>query len=117
MENIDRIKDIYQHLAEGKAIEAFDKYYHDDVVMIEATGDKREGKPVCREFEVNWFNGVQEMHDGGVDAFTSDGNDTTMVETWMDVTFKVGTRMKMEQVARQKWKDGKIIEERFYYNA
>lgn len=117
MDNLDRIKDIYQHLAEGKALDAFDKYYADNVVMIEGTGDKRVGKPTCREYEVNFFAGVQEMHGAGVDAFVTDGENTTMVENWMDVTFKDGNRMRLEQIARQKWEDGKIVEERFYYNA
>jgi ketosteroid isomerase-like protein len=117
MKNIDRIKDIYQHLTEGKALDAFDKYYADNVVMIEGDGTTRNGKPACREYEVNFFLGIQEMHGAGVDAFATDGQNTTMVENWMDVTFKDGNRMKLEQIARQKWEDEKIIEERFYYNA
>ena len=117
MENIDRIKDIYQHLAEGKALEAFDKYYSDEVVMIEGDGSQRIGKPQCREYEVNFFQGIAEMHGAGVDAMVTDGENTTMVENWMDVTFKDGTRRKLEQIARQTWQDGKIINERFYYNA
>jgi hypothetical protein len=32
------------------------------------------------------------------------------------VTFKGGQRMKLEQVAVRRWKDGKIVKERFYYN-
>ena len=34
----------------------------------------------------------------------------------MDVTYKGAPRMKMCQVAVQKWQDGKIINERFYYS-
>tara|TARA_R110002124_G_scaffold76758_2_gene205690 strand:- start:7340 stop:7450 length:111 start_codon:yes stop_codon:yes gene_type:complete len=34
----------------------------------------------------------------------------------MEVTFKGGNKIKMEQIARQKWKGDHIIEERFYYN-
>ena len=39
-----------------------------------------------------------------------------LVEAWMELTFQDGNRMKMEQIARQKWQDGRIVEERFYYN-
>jgi ketosteroid isomerase-like protein len=39
-----------------------------------------------------------------------------MVESWMDVTMKDGKRSTMEEVAVQKWEDGQIIHERFYYN-
>ena len=40
----------------------------------------------------------------------------TMVEAWADVTFQDGNRMKLEEIARQKWQGDQIIEERFYYN-
>lgn len=33
----------------GQMLEAFDKYYHENVVMIEATGDVRKSKATNRE--------------------------------------------------------------------
>ena len=57
---------MYQMMGEGKMLEAFDKYYHDDVVMIEATGDVREGKETNRKFEEQWLASVKELHGGGV---------------------------------------------------
>lgn len=113
----EKISEMYGMLGQGQGMEAFEKFYHDDVTMIEATGDVRRGKEANREFEKNWYSNVESMNDGGVNAITVDeDNGITMVETWMDVTFKDGNRMKMEEVARQKWQDGKIIEERFYYD-
>ncbi len=109
---------MYQMIGEGNMLEAFETYYHDDVVMVEATGDKREGKDANREFEKNWLAGIKEMHGGGVNAITSNEDaGVTMVEAWTDMTFKDGNRMKMEEVAVQKWDGDKIIHERFYYNA
>ena len=117
MTNKERIQEIYQMMNEGKALEAFDKYYDENVVMIEGDGNKREGKATNRKYEENFFAGVKQIHDGGTPFITNDeSNNVTMVETWMDVEFKDGNRMKLEQVARQKWNEGKIIEERFYYN-
>jgi uncharacterized protein (TIGR02246 family) len=114
----EKISDVYNMLSQGKGMEAFEKYYHEDVVMIEATGEVRKGKEANREFEVNFFTTVKEQHGGGVIAVTSDEeNGITMVESWMDVTFTDGNRMKMEEVARQKWEGDQITEERFYYNA
>ena len=40
-----------------------------------------------------------------------------MVEAWVDVTFKDGNRMKLEEVAVQQWDGDQIIRKRFYYNA
>lgn len=105
-------------VGQGQFIEAFEKFYHPNVVMIEATGEVREGKEVSREFEKNFLASIKETHAGGVDAITSEEeNAITMVEDWMDVTFQDGNRVRMEEVARQKWQGDLIIEERFYYNA
>lgn len=101
----------------GQMLDAFEKYYHEDTVMVEATGEERIGKAANREFEINWLQGVQEFHGGGVTGITANEEDgITMVESWMDVTFKDGNRYKLEEVAVQKWKDDQIIHERFYYN-
>ena len=117
MSNKDKVSEMYGMIGQGKALDAFEKFYHEDVTMIEATGDVRRGKAANREFEQNWFNSVQEVHGGGVNAITADEEaGVTMVETWTEMTFKDGKRMKMEEVARQKWQDGQIIEEKFYYD-
>lgn len=118
MTYLERAQKMYQMIGEGNMLEAFENYYHDDVVMVEVTGDKREGKDANREFEKNWLAGIKEMHGGGVNAITSNEDaGVTMVEAWTDMTFKDGNRVKMEEVAVQKWDGDKIIHERFYYNA
>ncbi len=117
MSYLEKAQAMYKMVGEGKIMDAFEHYYHEDVTMIEATGDKREGKKANREYEQDFVKGIEEMHGGGVHAVTSNEDEkTSMVESWMDVTMG-GKRQKMEQVARQKWEGDKIIEERFYYNA
>lgn len=44
MSYYQKAKDIYEMLVQGKMIEAFEKFYHQDVVMIEATGEERKEK-------------------------------------------------------------------------
>ena len=113
----ERAADIQGMMSQGKALDAFEKYYHNDIVMVECTGQKREGKDVNREFEKGFFASIAEMHGAGVTAITSDEEaGVSMVESWMEVTYKDGNRMKMEQIARQKWQGDQIIEERFYYD-
>ncbi len=113
----EKAKDIQDQIAEGKLLDAFDKYYHDDVTMVEATGETRKGKKENRKFEEEFMNTVKEVHGAGVNHITADEDKgITMAESWMDVTFKDGKRTKMEQIARQEWKDGKVYKERFYYN-
>lgn len=117
MSYLKRISEMYQMIGSGQMLDAFEKYYHEDCVMVEANGEAREGKAANREFEINWLESVKEMHDGGVGSITAnEETGHTTVESWMDITFKDGNRMKMEEVAVQKWKGHQIIHERFYYN-
>ena len=117
MSYLQKISEMYGMIGQGQMLEAFEKYYHDDVVMVEATGEVRNGKAASREFEQQWLASVKEMHDGGVTGITSNEDaGITMVETWMEATFQDGNRIKMEEVCVQKWQGDQIIHERFYYN-
>jgi ketosteroid isomerase-like protein len=117
MNHIEDAKRIYDMVAKGKLLDAFDKYYHKDVVMVEATGEERKGKEANRKFQNDFLAGIKEVHGSGVKNVTAnDKDDITMVESWMDVTMKDGQRSMMEEVAVQKWEGDKIIHERFYYN-
>jgi ketosteroid isomerase-like protein len=117
MSYYDKAKDIYDMSAQGKMLEAFEKYYHKDVVMVEATGETRKGKDANRKFQVEFMGMIKDVHGSGVKSVTSNEKEaTTMVESWMDVTMKDGKRNMMEEVAVQKWKGDQIIHEWFYYN-
>ena len=99
----------------GKALEAFEKYYADDVVMQENSDEPRVGKEANRKAEEEFFASLQEFHEGKVLASAVNG-DTSFSEWFMDVTFKNGYRLNLAQVAVRKWKDGKVIHERFFYH-
>lgn len=113
----DSAKAIYDMLAQGKLLEAFDTYYADGVVMEEPRG-KRTGKAECRSYEEQFLSMVAQFHGLDVKAIAADeAAGKAFVEVAMDVEFKDGNRVNMEQVAVQTWKDGKIVHERFYYDA
>jgi ketosteroid isomerase-like protein len=100
---------------QGKALEAFEKFYADDVEMQENADPPFEGKDVNRKREEDFFASLAEFHGAEVRASAASG-DVSFSEWMMEVTFKGGQRMKLEQVAVRRWKGGKIIKERFYYN-
>ena len=111
----EKTQDIYQMIGSGQLLDAFEKYYSDDVVMTEPMGT-REGKVACKAYEEQFLNNIQEFHGLEVKAITSDEEAGVVIhETAMDVTFKDGNRIQMEQTGVQRWKDGQIIHERFYY--
>lgn len=118
MTNIERSEHISQLMAQGKLLEAFDTYYHDDVIKVEGDGSTVKGKATNREFQVQWLDSVERMHGGGDLSRAEDpATGKVFLETWADIEFKNGNRHKMEQVEVQTWKDGLITHIRFYYNA
>ena len=115
MSYLERINDIYEKVGEGKAMEAFEEYYDEDVTMIMEDGTAVEGKDANRERENEFFGSVEEFHGSEVKKVTSNEEEAkTSVESVMDVTFKGGSRVQIEQVAVQDWEDGQIVKERFY---
>jgi ketosteroid isomerase-like protein len=117
MNHLKDARKMYDLIAHGKLMDAFERYYHTNVVMVEATGEERKGKEANRKFQNEFLGMIKEVNGTGVTSITeNDKDNVTMVESWMDVTFKDGRRSRMEEVAVQKWEDDKIIYERFYYN-
>ncbi len=116
MDYSEKAKDIYVQLQQGKLLEAFDKYYAENVVMTEPRAT-RTGKAECRAYEEQFLNSIQEFHALEINKVGSNETEaTSFIESTMDVTFKDGNRVTMEQVAVQQWQGDQIVHERFYYN-
>ena len=100
----------------GQMLEAFEKYYSEDVVMQENNDPPRVGKAANREFEKQFLSSIEEVHDTQIKnvAYSTDGN-VVMIQSFMDVTMKGPGRVQMEEVAVQTWKNGKIVNEKFFY--
>ena len=99
----------------GKVMETFEKFYADDVVMQENSDEPRVGKAANRKAEEEFMSSVEAFNGASVKASAVNG-DVSFSQWDMDITFKGGKRVKMEQVAVRKWKNGKIAHERFFYN-
>jgi ketosteroid isomerase-like protein len=108
-------KQLNDDVLSGKAMEAFEKYYADDVVMQENSEEPRQGKDANRKAEEEFVASVEAWNGGSVKASAVNG-DVSFSEWEMDITFKGGKRVKMSQVAVRHWKNGKIVNERFFYD-
>ncbi|MEO7735031.1 MAG: nuclear transport factor 2 family protein [Kofleriaceae bacterium] len=98
----------------GKAMEAFEELYDEDVVMQENAEPEYRGKELNRKREIEFFSSVEAWHGGEVLAAAVNG-DVSFSEWTMDVTLKGVGRIQMAQVAVRRWKNGKIVHERFYH--
>jgi hypothetical protein len=111
----NQVNDLNQMILEGRILDAFDKYYADEVVMQDNDYPAREGKKLNREYEESFVNGLTEFRGAKVlNTLVSD--DLAVTEWWFDYTHKDYGSRNYTQLAVQRWKNGQIVEEKFYYN-
>jgi len=93
------------------------KYWADDVLSVEAMpGDMAEirGKDAVKG-KGDWWAANHEVHSSEVEGPYVNG-DQFVVRFKMDLTQKAsGERIQMDEVGLYTFKDGKIVEERFFY--
>lgn len=110
----DKINHLNQLILDGKALEAFDLYYDDAVVMQENEQAPTLGKDANRQRELDFFSSITEFRGAAVlDVAT--GADVTMVTWQYDYTHKDWGVRRYKQVSVQHWKEGKIVHEQFFY--
>lgn len=115
MQNIQKnLTELNQLILQGKALEAFDKYYDDDVIMQENNDTPTLGKAANRDREIEFFSKVTELRKMEVINVGFGENVSFAVWHW-DYTHADWGKRDYTQVAVQRWKDGKIIKEQFFY--
>ena len=99
----------------GKALEAFEKYYHEEVSMQENNLPPTVSKTANRNREVKFFQDVTEFRQAKVKGIAI-GDGISYVTWHYDYTHKAWGVRNYTQVSIQQWKDGKIIHEQFIYS-
>lgn len=101
---------------QGKAMEAFEKYYGEDVVMQENENPPTIGKAANRQREEEFFSKLVEFR--GAELRNVAFGDNVIISEWLlDYTHQDWGKRTYYQVSVQQWQDGKVIHERFYYSA
>ncbi|MFS4456972.1 hypothetical protein [Maribacter sp. 2304DJ31-5] len=106
--------DLKELLGKGQFIEAMEKYLADDVVLQEANNEPKVGKEVCLQAEKELLATVTDFGGYQMKNIAING-DVSYYEAVMDFTTNDGTKHHFEQVNRTQWKDGKIINERYFH--
>jgi hypothetical protein len=109
-------EDIKNLVLQGKAMEAFEKYYGEDVVMQENESPATVGKTANRSRELDFFSKVTEFRGAEVKAVAY-GDDVIISEWFVDYTHAEWGKVTHDQVSVQRWKDGKVVSDRYYYVA
>ena len=112
---LEKISDLNDLVLQGRAMEAFEKYYHDDVVMQENNSAPTVSKSANRQRELEFLDNVTEFRAANVKGSGIIGNLSYVVWHY-DYTHKEWGVRNYTQVSFQQWKDGQIIKEIFVYN-
>lgn len=110
-----RLQDLLNHIRQGKIIEAMNEFYDKDTVMQDNANPPTKGLAANIEREKQFMSGVKEWKGFNVSA-SGVGDNTTFYECSMDFIATNGQSVHMEQVSVAKWKNGRIVHERFYYD-
>jgi hypothetical protein len=109
------LNDLNTLVLEGKMLDAFDKYYHDDVVMQENNLPPTVSKDENRKREIDFLNNISEFRGAQVKGMAV-GDGISFVIWNYDYTHKEWGVRNYSQVSVQHWKEGKIINEQFLYS-
>jgi hypothetical protein len=108
------IQELNELVLQGKMLDAFEKFYHEDVQMQENESIPVIGKSANRKREIEFLNNIGEFRGASVQGVGA-GNDVSFVIWAYDYTHKQWGVKKYTQVSVQHWKDGQIIKEQFFY--
>ena len=115
---LSRARDLQGWIGQGRIIEAMNEFYAPEVTMQENANPPTVGLHANVEREKQFLSFVKTWKGYNVKALAADEKaGTALVESTMDFVNHEDQHVHMAQVSVQHWKDGKIVHERFYYNA
>ncbi|MCZ6836582.1 MAG: hypothetical protein O7G85_12470 [Planctomycetota bacterium] len=110
-----RLNDLFDHIRNGRIMDAMNEFYDEHVVMNEPAYGDTVGLAANLEREQGFVDSVKEFKNFEVVA-SGVGDNVTFYENVMDWISQDDQEIHVEQLVVAKWKDGKIVHERFYYN-
>jgi len=110
-----RLNDLHSYIRQGKIVEALHEFYDKDTKMQENAHPPTVGLAANIEREKQFMSGVKEWKGFNVTA-TGVGDNVTFYECSLDFIATDGQPVHMEQVVVARWKNNKIVHERYYYD-
>jgi ketosteroid isomerase-like protein len=115
MSTNERVSGLISYVERGDILGAIAEFYDEQVSMQDNTNPPTVGREANLERERVFFAGIT-VHQHRALAAVVDG-DLAVISWLLEFTGADGQRYRLDQVAHQTWKDGKIIRERFYYDS
>ena len=115
MSTRDQVAKLVRYVESSRILDAIDELYADDVSMQDNLAPAVVGRAANRERERAFFGSIT-LHQHRALSVAVDG-DQAVIHWLLEFTGADGKRYCLDQLAHQHWKDGRIVEERFYYDS
>jgi ketosteroid isomerase-like protein len=116
MPSRQRVQDLIELVRRGKLPQAIEEFYADDVIMQENRQPPTVGKAANLERERSFAASVDRWHEARPVSVVIDG-DQVAIDWVLEYSTADGTRVRMEEIAHQTWRDDRIVRERFFYDS
>lgn len=113
----ETLQEMLSILKEGRMTEGQETYFADDVVTQEGGNPPLTGKQAAIE-RLNQFResiGVAGFISYDIGTVAIAGN-TSFYDAALNLKLNNGETIRLEQVVQTEWRDGKIINERYYHS-
>ena len=111
----ERVAALVAMVEEGKFVEAIEAFYAEDATMQENNEAPRGGRDKLIEHERKMLAAHKAARTLPGSTFLLDG-DTAVIRWAFVFTRQDGTSFRMEELAHQRWRGDRIVEERFFYD-
>jgi hypothetical protein len=108
------VRKLNEMIVNKQIVDAFEQFYGDDVVMVEAGGEPIAGKAANGERERAFVNGLTKWDARLVSSAVDESNGTALNEWVLTWDHSAWGAVTARQVAVQRWRDGRIVHEAFY---
>ena len=115
MPSRERVQALVALVEEGKYVEAIREFYAEDASMQENGEPPRAGRDRLIDHEWRMLEAHKEARTLPGSSFVLDG-DRAVIHWTFVFTRRDGTSFRMEELAHQRWRGDRIVEERFYYD-
>ena len=109
-----QVLDLIRLVENGQMLEAITKYYDENVAMQENTFPPTVGFAANYEREAAFYGSLESLKFTPASVVVE--GDRAVINWVFDYTTSDGQRYRMDEIAVQTWRNGKIVHERYIYD-
>jgi len=111
----EHVEELIRLAEQGEFLEAIAKFYAEDASMQENGRPPRVGLAALLENERRVLNSCKEVRIKRANSFVVDGDRAAIHWEFEFIDFE-GRSRRVDEIAYQLWREGKIVAERFFYD-